>query len=390
VNFFGTSATIAGAQSLSVLVVRSSFYAKFFAGAIVEAHNFVPNFSPFADGGSPGERDVVLDPVPVGVLPGTFGVVERNHGRRDRGRLRERTHDEQIVIVVVAVHVGKDGGNDFCAESGHGSTVAAREWQRWRLLGVCLRGAAARVVEYDGVLTGFPSQALARPAAPCRVRALKEESMTLTRQLKERADATAATKSADDLATLTHSVTAVEAAGIVENALTVGDLAPDFTLADAAGNAVTLSTLLQAGPVAIAFYRGAWCPYCNLELKALQAVLPEFTAAGATLIAISPQTPDESLSSEEKNNLEFPVLSDTNLTAIKGFGLLHPVDDRTKDYYENAGIDLVRRNGAAGWQLPLPATYVIAPDRRIRFAFVNADYKLRAEPADVLEAVSAI
>ena len=214
--------------------------------------------------------------------------------------------------------------------------------------------------------------------------------MNLTQQLKERADATAATKSAADLATLTNSVTEVESAGIVNNALKVGDSAPDFALTDAAGNTVRLSELLEKGPVALAFYRGAWCPYCNLELKALQQMLPEFRAAGATLVAISPQTPDESLSTEEKHNLEFPVLSDGNLEAINGFGLLHPVDDRTKEFYDNAGYDLVKYNGAIGWQLPLPATYVIAPDRSIRFAFVNADYKLRAEPSDVLAAVVAL
>lgn len=214
--------------------------------------------------------------------------------------------------------------------------------------------------------------------------------MTLTQQLKDRADSTAATKSAEDLDILNNSVREVEAAGIVDNALKVGDTAPDFALADAAGDTVRLTELLDVGPVVIAFYRGAWCPYCNLELKALQEKLPEFRAAGATLIAISPQTPDASLSTEEKHNLEFPVLSDGELSAINGFGLLHSVDDRTKDYYEKVGYDLVKSNGAIGWQLPLPATYVIKQDRTIAFAFVNADYKLRAEPADILEVVEGL
>lgn len=214
--------------------------------------------------------------------------------------------------------------------------------------------------------------------------------MTLTQQLKDRADSSAATKSAEDNDTLNNSVLLVEAAGIINNALKVGDTAPDFALPDAEGNTVRLSELLEKGPVAIAFYRGAWCPYCNLELKALQEMLPEFRAAGATLVAISPQTPDESLSTEEKHNLEFPVLSDGELEAINGFGLLHPVDDRTKAFYEKSGYDLVKSNGATGWQLPLPATYVVKQDSTIAFAFVNADYKLRAEPADVVAAVKAI
>ncbi|GAA1211945.1 peroxiredoxin-like family protein [Rhodoglobus aureus] len=214
--------------------------------------------------------------------------------------------------------------------------------------------------------------------------------MTLTQQLKDRADSSAATKSAEDSDTLSNSVRVVEAAGIINNALKVGDTAPDFELPDAAGNQVRLSELLKAGPVVIAFYRGAWCPYCNLELKALQEKLPEFRDAGAALIAISPQTPDESLSTEEKHNLEFPVLSDGELTAINGFGLLHPVDDRTKAFYEKSGYDLMKSNGATGWQLPLPATYVIKQDGTIAFAFVNADYKLRAEPADVIEVVKGL
>lgn len=214
--------------------------------------------------------------------------------------------------------------------------------------------------------------------------------MTLTQKLKDRADSSATTKSAGDLDTLNNSVLVVEAAGIVNNALKVGDTAPDFELSDAAGAQVRLSELLKIGPVVIAFYRGAWCPYCNLELKALQEMLPEFHAAGATLIAISPQTPDESLSIEEKHNLEFPVLSDGELAAITGFGLLHPVDDRTRGFYEKSGYDLVKSNGKVGWQLPLPATYVVGQDGTIAFAFVNADYKLRAEPADVLEAVKAL
>ncbi len=182
------------------------------------------------------------------------------------------------------------------------------------------------------------------------------------------------------------SLTADEA---VDLALKVGDTAPDFELPDAMGRTVRLSDLLASGPVVLAFYRGSWCPYCNAELRGLQQALPDVEAAAARMIAVSPQTPDSSVTIVERQSLTFPVLSDAGNRVAREFGLVFRVGDDVRQRYRAAGIDLARSNGDASWELPVPATYVVAPDRRITYAFVEADYTRRAAPADVVAALAA-
>ena len=172
--------------------------------------------------------------------------------------------------------------------------------------------------------------------------------------------------------------------GLVEKSLKVGDQAPDFELPNATGKTVRLSDLLQHGPVVVAFYRGGWCPYCNLELRALQKSLAEIEKLGAQLVAISPQTPDSSLSTQQKNELQFQVLSDKHNAVARQFGLVFTLPEEIRTIYKGFGHDLAARNGDDSFELPFPATYVIGQDRIIRFAFVNADYTKRAEPADIL------
>ncbi|HEX8299800.1 MAG TPA: peroxiredoxin-like family protein [Rubricoccaceae bacterium] len=180
------------------------------------------------------------------------------------------------------------------------------------------------------------------------------------------------------------SLTAEEAVGI---ALKVGDTAPDFALPDASGRTVRLSDLLASGPVVLAFYRGSWCPYCNTELRGLQQALPQVEAARARLVAVSPQTPDSSVSIVERQGLTFPVLSDAGNRVAREFGLVFRVGDDVREQYRTYGIDLERSNGDASWELPVPATYVVAPDRTITYAFVEADYTRRAAPADIVAAL---
>ncbi|MEU3334903.1 peroxiredoxin-like family protein [Streptomyces sp. NPDC006668] len=178
--------------------------------------------------------------------------------------------------------------------------------------------------------------------------------------------------------------------GQADRALTVGDQAPRFRLPSATGESVALDNLLDRGPVVLAFYRGAWCPYCNIALRALQQHHDAITARGAHLAAVSPQVPDESLTLTEKHELAFDVLSDIGSETARQYGLAFDLPDDLAAVYDKLGFDLQRVNGGHPRTLPLPATYVIDRDGVIRWAFVHTDYTLRAEPADILAALDAL
>lgn len=211
--------------------------------------------------------------------------------------------------------------------------------------------------------------------------------MTLADALAAQAATAADRIPADSRAVLNRSIEVVAEAQTVDGAKTVGDIAPDFNLADHNGNATSLSRLLERGPVVVTFYRGGWCPYCNLQLRALQAVLPEMESLGAMLVAISPQAPDNSLHTAEKAELSFPVLSDPDAAVGRAYGLVFTLDADAQQLYTKMGNDLTRINGTDTWELPIPATYVIGTDGNIRFAVADPDYRKRAEPTDVLEAL---
>ncbi|WP_326602261.1 peroxiredoxin-like family protein [Streptomyces sp. NBC_01800] len=182
----------------------------------------------------------------------------------------------------------------------------------------------------------------------------------------------------------------LEASGQTGRAVTVGKQAPDFTLPSAVGETVTLKGLLAQGPVVLTFYRGAWCPYCNIALRSLQEHHAAITERGAQLIAISPQIPDESLALTEKHTLAFEVLSDIGSAVAKAYGLAFDLPDDLAAAYDKLGLDLQHVNGGHARTLPLPATYVIGIDGTIQWAFVNSDYTTRAEPTDILAALDAL
>lgn len=175
-----------------------------------------------------------------------------------------------------------------------------------------------------------------------------------------------------------------------EHAKTTGDNVPLFSLANAHGQQVNIADRLETGPVVLSFYRGGWCPFCNLEFNALQQILPEIQNQGAQLIGISPETPDTTQETVSKHGLKFEVLSDPGNVVSRQFGLIMTVSEEMRPLYLQWGLDIPAANGDDTWELPLPATYVIDTRGKIRASYVNKDYTLRMEPTAILEALQSI
>jgi peroxiredoxin len=191
---------------------------------------------------------------------------------------------------------------------------------------------------------------------------------------------------ADRQASMDQHVAHLAASGIARTAKQVGDRAPEIRLRDQHGEIFDVATLLAKGPVVVTFYRGGWCPFCNLELKAYQAVLSRIAAAGASIVAISPEKPDDTVGTAEKNALSFPVLSDLGHTVGKAFGVVYAFTDDLRGVYEGFKLDIPTKNGTPDdWSLPLSATYVIGTDGVVLFADTRVDYRERTDPLDVLQ-----
>ena len=171
---------------------------------------------------------------------------------------------------------------------------------------------------------------------------------------------------------------------IVDKAKQEGDEAPDFTLNNALEKPVSLSEYLKKGRVVLTWYRGGWCPYCNLTLHALNEELQNFKAQGANLIALTPELPDESISTAEKQNLEFEVLSDVGNKVAREYGIVFKLTDEVAEIY-NQSFGLNNHNGDESNELPLAATYIINKDGEIAYAFLDADYRNRAEPSELTD-----
>lgn len=178
---------------------------------------------------------------------------------------------------------------------------------------------------------------------------------------------------------------------ILTSALKVGAIAPDFVLPNVSGDSIQLYELLGNGPVVITFYRGGWCPYCSIALRGLQRELKEFKALGAELVAISPELPDNSLTTAEKNGIEFQVLTDTGNKVAATFGVAVSVSKEVQEVYRGFGNSLDLINGVSGAEsLPAPSTFVIGKDKIVRLAFVDADYTKRLDPLDALKALRSL
>ena len=181
----------------------------------------------------------------------------------------------------------------------------------------------------------------------------------------------------------------LDAQGVGDNALKAGDMMPDVKLTDTMGNSTSSGAIYAEGPAIITFYRGGWCPYCNLELKAYQDLLSDITSLGATLAAVTPEKPDNSLSTIEKNQLSFPVLTDTGNNFAREIGLMFELPEKLQAVYRSFGMDLAALNDKCGWTLPIPATFVVAQGGTIILADVNRDYRLRLEPSESLAALKS-
>jgi peroxiredoxin len=190
--------------------------------------------------------------------------------------------------------------------------------------------------------------------------------------------------SKEALETMHRATDELIASARAQRARKAGDRAPEFILADPDGTPVSSRELLAGGPLVISFYRGVWCPYCNLELQALQEALPDITARGASLVAISPQTAPNSRKSQRDNKLGFPILSDTKSEVADAFGIRFTLPEDLVELYKSFKNDLPAFNNDPAWVLPMPARYVIGTDGIIAYSEVNPDYTQRPDPSELM------
>ena len=174
------------------------------------------------------------------------------------------------------------------------------------------------------------------------------------------------------------------ASGKADLALKAGDTAPTFTLKDPDGASVSSATLLERGPLVVSFYRGVWCPYCNLELQALEEARSDIEARGASVVAISMQNAANSRKSVRENKVGFPILVDAGGAVAAEFGLRYSLKPDLIELYKTLGNDLAVINGETSWSLPMPGRYVIGQDGVVAYAEVNPDYTRRPDPSDLL------
>jgi len=211
--------------------------------------------------------------------------------------------------------------------------------------------------------------------------------MSLQEQISEMQQGILPNIPVETLAVMQKATEKLVASNIADTSLKVGNRMPDFALPNTRGDRVHIKDLLDKGPVVLSFYRGGWCPHCNLELRALQQALSEIETEGGQLVAISPETPDRALATSESHDLGFEVLSDAGNKVARMFGLEFTLPEELRPIYAGFGFDIPSYNGDETFELPMPATYVVGSDGIIRYAFVNADYTKRAEPDEVIRAL---
>ncbi|WP_046755664.1 peroxiredoxin-like family protein [Kordia jejudonensis] len=209
--------------------------------------------------------------------------------------------------------------------------------------------------------------------------------MSLTAELKAFADASVKRHPGEAQTIMKQAIDDLVATDMIRNAYKTGDTLPEIVLGNALGNEVKVNDILKTHKVIIAFYRGNWCPYCNIQLRALQEAVPQFEAKGAKLVVIAPELPDNSLTTKEKNELTFEVLSDIDMIVARNMNLVYKLPTELQELYKKFGINLEESQGNAKHELPIAATYVVEKDGTISYHFLEEDYKLRADPKDILK-----
>lgn len=212
----------------------------------------------------------------------------------------------------------------------------------------------------------------------------------LSEQMAKTRDEFLASQPPENMEIVGAAMAKLMASAFGDNALNVGDEIPSFSLPNAKGEPVSIADYLNKGPLVISFYRGGWCPFCNLEFKGLTDVLPEINRLGASLVGIAPETPDVAQETVSKHNIPFEVLSDVGNKIADQFGLVMEVYEEMRPLYLQWGLDIPAVNGDDTWQLPIPATYVVNPQGKIVAAYINRDYTQRMEPVEIIKALTVM
>ncbi|OBZ94622.1 hypothetical protein ADU59_15695 [Pararhizobium polonicum] len=214
--------------------------------------------------------------------------------------------------------------------------------------------------------------------------------MSLAVELKKTADSLKAALPEDIFSAIGQSIADLKATGIAKRAASVGSTIPLPVITDFDGNDVDLRKLAADGPLVISFYRGGWCPYCNVELRALANALGDIEASGASVVAISPEQPDSARETAGKNTLGFPVLVDKGNRYARELGIVFSLPENLRPLYRSIGIDLEDWNGDESHELPLAATFIVDSKGTVVWAFVDADFSVRAEPANIAAALRRV
>lgn len=220
-------------------------------------------------------------------------------------------------------------------------------------------------------------------------RALEESApasdlRSLREILAERKQSIAKYVPAETQAVHARAVAELKRQQLTANILPVGSKIPEFHLDDHNGEHISSSDLLAKGRLVLCFIRGRWCPFCVAQMEAMNIILPEIEEAGATLVAISPQTVKQSFFMRDQHKLRFSLLSDNGNHLARQFGLAYRVSEEQKTIYQRAFVNLPLVNGDSSWELPIPATYIIDQNGTVLYASANEDYTERPEPRDLV------